>query len=71
MPRLNTEARTTLRNAGLGPTAWAKLHGDADAAIWHGDACGCPDDRCRGHYHDTTQPCGCLDVLIADHLAAS
>lgn len=31
---------------------------------WTGDSCGCPDDRCIGHHHADTDPCGCLDVLL-------
>ncbi|MBB2956768.1 hypothetical protein [Pseudoclavibacter helvolus] len=71
MPRLNAAARTTLRNAGLGPTAWSKLHGGTTATDWRGDACGCPDDRCAGHHHDTTETCGCLEVLIRHALPVS
>lgn len=31
---------------------------------WHGDICGCPDDRCIGYHHDEHEQCGCLEVLL-------
>jgi hypothetical protein len=61
------EARETLRAAGLSTTAWAKLHGDESEKDWHGDQCGCTDDRCTGYHHDATEECGCLPALIEEH----
>lgn len=66
MPRLNSEARETLRAEGFTTRQWAQLHGFASAADWSGDACGCTDDRCIGHHHDANEECGCLSSLIAD-----
>lgn len=70
MTRLNAAARTTLRAAGLGPTAWSKLHGGTTATDWRGDACGCPDDRCIGHHHEADVECPCLESLIRNPLPA-
>lgn len=67
MTRVNYAARATLRAEGLGPTAWAKLHGYASAADWRGDECGCTDDRCIGYHHDANEECGCLPALIEEH----
>lgn len=65
MTALNTDAREQLCAASITPTAWTRAH-FADGR-WHGDACGCPDDRCVGRHHDVDEPCGCLPVLIRDH----
>lgn len=35
---------------------------------WHGDKCGCTDDRCIGHHHDEREDCGCLPALIQEYL---
>jgi hypothetical protein len=37
---------------------------------WHGDACGCHDDRCIGYHHDDTEDCGCFPVCLDEVLAA-
>ena len=63
MSTLNTDAKGTLRLAGITQAAWARAHGYADGR-WHGDACGCPDDRCIGYHHDEGEECGCLQALI-------
>lgn len=34
---------------------------------WHGDTCGCRDDRCIGYHHDADEDCGCLPVLLAEY----
>jgi hypothetical protein len=33
---------------------------------WHGDRCGCPDDRCGGGYHHDggDDACGCLPAVL-------
>lgn len=33
---------------------------------WHGDRCGCPDDRCaNGYHHDGgDDQCGCLPAVL-------
>lgn len=65
MTLLNTTAREQLHAAGITQTAWACAH-FVDGR-WHGDTCGCPDDRCIGLHHDADEPCGCLAVIIRDH----
>ena len=64
MAKLNEDAKITLRNAGVSQAAWARAH-FADGR-WHGDACGCPDDRCIGYHHEARDDCGCLPALLAD-----
>lgn len=35
--------------------------------IWHGDSCGCPDDRCKdGYHHEPNEECHCLPVAIGE-----
>lgn len=64
MPKLNAAARSALRDAGISQAAWAREH-FADGR-WHGDACGCPDDRCKdGFHHEPDEECGCLPVVLA------
>jgi hypothetical protein len=60
---LNAAAKARLRAAGITPASWARTHGSQDGR-WHGDDCGCPDDRCIGYHHDAGDDCGCLDVLV-------
>ncbi|MEV0065405.1 MULTISPECIES: hypothetical protein [unclassified Amycolatopsis] len=61
--RLNEHAREQLRAAGVSPTEWARRNYFMDGQ-WHGDACGCPDDRCIGYHHDAEDDCGCLPALL-------
>lgn len=68
-PKLNAEARDTLRAYEVSQAAWIRRHFGDDAKKWYGDACGCPDDRCIGYHHDETDDCGCLRALL-DELAA-
>ena len=37
---------------------------------WHGDSCGCVDDRCSGGFHhdDVGEPCGCFWVEFRQYL---
>lgn len=35
---------------------------------WHGDECGCTDDRCIGHHHDETEECQCRPAVIRRYL---
>lgn len=62
MARLNAAAREQLRDAGVPLAAWARRH--FLEGTWHGDACGCPDDRCIGYHHDLDEECGCLLALL-------
>ena len=65
MSKLNANAREVLRDAGISQAAWARKNGFQDGR-WHGDKCGCPDDRCIGYHHDENDDCGCLPALLAD-----
>lgn len=61
---LNDAARAALRDAGISQAAWIRAHGYTDGR-WGGDACGCPDDRCKdGYHHYPDGECGCLRVLL-------
>lgn len=64
MVRLEPAAREFLRDVGVSQAALAR-HFFADGK-WHGDACGCPDDRCIGYHHDADEDCGCLPVVARD-----
>ncbi len=48
---------------------WTDVQGQ-----WHGDDCGCTDDRCIGYHHEAHEDCGCfpvqLDRYLEDWLAA-
>jgi hypothetical protein len=37
---------------------------------WHGDRCGCPDDRCVGFHHDNEDDCGCLEPCLDSYVKA-
>lgn len=62
MTALNATAKATLRSYGVSQAALARRY-FADGR-WHGDACGCPDDRCIGHHHDGPDDCGCLPAVL-------
>lgn len=64
MTRLTANAREQLRWAGITQRQWARRFFSDDQ--WHGDVCGCPDDRCIGYHHDEQDDCGCLQALLAD-----
>jgi hypothetical protein len=34
---------------------------------WHGDRCGCTDDRCIGFHHEDATDCRCLPVLLEEY----
>lgn len=36
----------------------------SDDNRWHGDDCGCTDDRCIGYHHDDADECQCLPALL-------
>jgi hypothetical protein len=52
--RLNPDARDHLRGAGISQAGWARRF-FVDGR-WHGDVCGCPDDRCIGYHHGLVSP---------------
>jgi hypothetical protein len=63
---LNPAALAALADAGVSPAEWAQANW-SETEEWHGDVCGCPDDRCAGHHHDAGQECGCLRSLLEDY----
>lgn len=64
--KLTADARDTLRAHDVSQAHWIRHHFGADAKSWHGDACGCPDDRCIGFHHDRQDDCQCLPTLLRD-----
>lgn len=66
MTKLNATARQILENHGISAKQWAVIQGWPDGT-WHGDACGCNDDRCIGFHHDKSQECGCIWALLEIH----
>jgi hypothetical protein len=64
--RLNVAAKAALREAGVTQAAWAREH--FTDGKWHGDECGCIDDRCIGYHHGENDDCGCLPALLATYL---
>jgi hypothetical protein len=69
--KLNETAKATLRDAGVSQAAWARAN-HMPGGKWHGDVCGCPDDRCaNGFHHAGGDDCGCLDVLLGEYLAGA
>tara|TARA_B100000378_G_scaffold142555_1_gene115204 strand:+ start:1866 stop:2681 length:816 start_codon:yes stop_codon:yes gene_type:complete len=59
---LSLDARQVLQSAGISRADYARSW-FADGR-WHGDTCGCPDDRCIGHHHDADEPCGCIRSIL-------
>lgn len=68
MSTMSKAARADIKDSGLTIAAYVRHHMGGDT--WHGDRCGCPDDRCIGHHHDGLDDCGCLPVLIGEVHAA-
>lgn len=66
MPRLEPAARAYLRGVGVSQAALAR-HYFTDGR-WHGDACGCPDDRCIGHHHESGDDCLCFPIAVREVL---
>jgi hypothetical protein len=67
---LNASAKAALRDAGVSQAEWARANWSADGK-WHGDSCGCPDDRCKdGYHHEPHEDCGCLETLLARYVAS-
>ncbi len=61
---LTRAARETIKASGLTIRAFIlENQGDEN---WHGDDCGCTDDRCIGFHHEEHEECGCLPVLIEE-----
>ncbi|MGZ4521921.1 MAG: hypothetical protein ACXVXO_00675 [Mycobacteriaceae bacterium] len=67
MSTLAREAREQIKVARMyvdGVTIAGYVRHCFPDGVWHGDRCGCPDDRCVGHHHDAGEECGCLDVEL-------
>lgn len=64
MTALTLAARATLEAEGLTPQSWTIWCQGPGETQWHGDECGCSDDRCIGHHHDAAEDCGCLTALL-------
>lgn len=64
---LSAQARQIITERGI--TVSDYIAGRFTDGVWHGDTCGCTDDRCQGGYHhDTGERCGCLASELDDHL---
>lgn len=62
--RLNEAAKAKLREYDVPQAEWARANWMPDGK-WYGDACGCPDDRCKdGFHHYPNDDCGCLQALL-------
>lgn len=69
MTRLAREARDTIKywDPGVITIAGYIREHSADPPRWTGDACGCPDDRCKdGYHHHPDDECQCLRVMLAE-----
>jgi hypothetical protein len=66
---LDQAAKAVLRGAGVTPATWARANYSTDGT-WSGDACGCPDSRCKdGFHHSPQQKCGCLEALLESYVS--
>ena len=64
MAALDAAAKEALAVAGLSQAAYARYwFTDGE---WHGDSCGCTDDRCKGYHHGFGDECQCRDVCIRE-----
>jgi hypothetical protein len=63
MPNLSNHARHEIRARGISVAAYIRHH--TGSTTWHGDICGCTDDRCAdGYHHEGIDDCRCLPVLL-------
>lgn len=66
---LNKDAKAVLRETWVTPAMWARANYSTDGT-WSGDACGCPDSRCKdGFHHFPGQECGCLAALLDSYVS--
>jgi hypothetical protein len=63
---LNATAKAVLKSYGVSQAEWSRRN--FSDGRWHGDACGCPDDRCISYHHDNPDDCGCLLTLLEHNL---
>lgn len=66
--RLSPVARSIIQDYGLTIVEYVRKAGGWTDGDWHGDRCGCSDDRCIGFHHDENDDCGCLPVLVEQAL---
>lgn len=69
MSVLGRAARYEITSWGLSVAGYIRGVGWGDGK-WHGDVCGCPDDRCVEYHHDAHEACGCLAHHIRTMLEA-
>ncbi len=62
--RLTPLARSIIRDHGITVADYVRKAGRWSDGDWHGDRCGCTDDRCIGFHHEQREDCGCLIALI-------
>lgn len=68
MTALSAHAKQTIREHGLTVSQYIR-NTYGLGAIWHGDVCGCTDDRCaNGYHHDGVDDCRCLPVILGEML---
>lgn len=63
--RLSPRARDVIRASGRTIASYVRAGGYFDGE-WHGDYCGCRDNRCIGYHHDGGDYCHCLDAWLED-----
>lgn len=66
MSALSRSTLAQLREQGITRRQWVADVGRWLDGQWHGDRCGCTDDRCAGFHHDEDEACGCLPVLVEE-----
>lgn len=61
---LGRYARRVIAECGVKVADYVKFASGGDT--WHGDRCGCPDDRCAdGYHHDGgAETCNCLPAVL-------
>jgi hypothetical protein len=68
MTALSYQARGAIKDEGVTIAGYVR-HWFTDGK-WHGDSCGCPDDRCIGFHHGGPHDCGCLAVTLGEYVRA-
>lgn len=68
---LNKMARNRILASGLTIAGYSRYWFPNGKGKWGGDACGCPDDRCKdGFHHQPHEDCGCLPVTLDEYAAS-
>lgn len=70
---LGRHARSVLAERGITVADYLTHVYGSPGTGWHGDRCGCPDDRCGGGYHHDggDDECRCLPAVLDQVLDAS